>query len=1036
MAREVPEYVKEQDFEIDSLRTMESIGDALENHELCERIQDDSKSAFRYEEEYQKAVISEAVRLFKEENENKYSPDMDYNADVDFARDLTSSGWARDRICKSIGAHSQSQYANELKYQLYILAEAGGLEIMSDGREAAGRQRRKVDEKEDIFRSDVHRVEDFLHTDIENHMIRRQMREYCSSELRYDENYQTAVMEEAVQLFKLNPTTEAERYPRDLAFEQDIVFVRDLSVTQHYETRRKWHHLTRGEICKQIARQSQSPFANDTHYQLTVVFEALGLETNLELRDPETAQSLRPSLRNDVIHILRDLRRNNQGANYSKVADREFERVSEIALKLNHPEPAGYAHSIVNDASYYSGFALPDITQQLSRAANVAALATEPEGAQRLRAVLITDVAEILRAVRGKSQQKYDKVVEEQRNRLSYIAEELKHQDPFGYAETIIDDAIKQSGFHAADVAGFIERTLLDAKLDRRLKENVTYAKDALANGQNHKQVFDALVQRNYPGDTVQARLYAKDVLEEVYSLRMASGNVNPGHAVEEKNNNSGGIGQITNNGHNPSTLNIEQTERSNTMATAPVTNSNEVHQYKRDWSYAIRHLEKGESRDQVEKQIATFRHDLRDAVGYAQRTVEKAQAVLEYRTAMRESLSMDNVPLEDGYKSLDANLERLSTEEYARRLYANGYDTLVLDALQENRGLVIDEAIEVANAARSQFHAERDLDYATRHLARSEKPEEIAANIGKFRDGQVKDAKTYAAAVVQKAAEVREVEADVPTKALVDARKLVTSQEYARDLKFAFKQLEAGSDRDQVRLDIQERRPNKALQSYSYQIYGKPDHSYTVAVVQQAEGLRQMATQGFNLDEAMKVARDEFMNDLTSGIVDRQHFNLRSNAIKLITEGAPSKEFYARAVLNEAECIVNEQREASIRPEMARDLTKHFKPERLIPKEQPRTHEAGFAEAQELTKQLLGNEAKCSAPERNSGLYQGEIIGQTSTHYVQKLSPKSAIAHPKDAVSESLLNGQTCQIRYSNQKGQATIKENREVTRVKTQGR
>src|SRR5260370_30397467 len=292
MAREVPEYVKEQDFEIDSLRTMESIGDALENHELCERIQDDSKSAFRYEEEYQKAVISEAVRLFKEENENKYSQDMDYNGDVDFARDLTSSGWARDRICKSIGAHSQSQYANELKYQHYILAEAGGLEIMSDGREAAGRQRRKVDEKEDIFRSDVHRVEDFLHTDIENHMIRRQMREYCSSELRYDENYQTAVMEEAVQLFKLNHTTEAQRYPRDLAFEQDIVFVRDLSVTQHYETPRKCHHLTRGQICKQIARQNQSPFSNYTHHQLTMVSQTLRRDTNLELPDPTTAQSL------------------------------------------------------------------------------------------------------------------------------------------------------------------------------------------------------------------------------------------------------------------------------------------------------------------------------------------------------------------------------------------------------------------------------------------------------------------------------------------------------------------------------------------------------------------------------------------------------------------------------------------------------------------------------------------------------------------------------------------------------------------------
>src|SRR5260370_7400719 len=111
------------------------------------------------------------------------------------------------------------------------------------------------------------------------------------------------------------------------------------------------------------------------------------------------------------------------------------------------------------------------------------------------------------------------------------------------------------------------------------------------------------------------------------------------------------------------------------------------------------------------------------------------------------------------------------------------------------SRGLFMDDAIEVSNGARSQLHAERDLDYATRHLARNEKPEEIAVNIGKFRDGQVKDAKTYAAAVVQKAAEVREVEADVPTKALVDARNLATTQDYPRDLKFPFNQLHAATD-------------------------------------------------------------------------------------------------------------------------------------------------------------------------------------------------------------------------------------------------
>jgi hypothetical protein len=44
-----------------------------------------------------------------------------------------------------------------------------------------------------------------------------------------------------------------------------------------------------------------------------------------------------------------------------------------------------------------------------------------------------------------------------------------------------------------------------------------------------------------------------------------------------------------------------------------------------------------------------------------------------------------------------------------------------------------------------------------------------------------------------------------------------------------------------------------------------------------------------------------------------------RSELIDRISQGVPAQEFYARAVVNQTESIREQQREMSVRPEMAR---------------------------------------------------------------------------------------------------------------------
>ncbi|MEZ5403182.1 MAG: zincin-like metallopeptidase domain-containing protein [Bryobacteraceae bacterium] len=75
----------------------------------------------------------------------------------------------------------------------------------------------------------------------------------------------------------------------------------------------------------------------------------------------------------------------------------------------------------------------------------------------------------------------------------------------------------------------------------------------------------------------------------------------------------------------------------------------------------------------------------------------------------------------------------------------------------------------------------------------------------------------------------------------------------------------------------------------------------------------------------------------------------------------------------------------------------------------------AGLIEARALTTEVLGDQARLYAAHTDSGRYTGEIIGATAGHIVQKLSPQSAVAHPKDLLPGTLETGRSLVVSYSN---------------------
>ncbi len=75
--------------------------------------------------------------------------------------------------------------------------------------------------------------------------------------------------------------------------------------------------------------------------------------------------------------------------------------------------------------------------------------------------------------------------------------------------------------------------------------------------------------------------------------------------------------------------------------------------------------------------------------------------------------------------------------------------------------------------------------------------------------------------------------------------------------------------------------------------------------------------------------------------------------------------------------------------------------------------------DAERQAKQLLGNHGAQVRAASSSGVYVGAIVGETPTHWIQRLSPSTAILHDKAAVSGVAI-GQAGTLRY--RQGQAQL--------------
>ena len=69
----------------------------------------------------------------------------------------------------------------------------------------------------------------------------------------------------------------------------------------------------------------------------------------------------------------------------------------------------------------------------------------------------------------------------------------------------------------------------------------------------------------------------------------------------------------------------------------------------------------------------------------------------------------------------------------------------------------------------------------------------------------------------------------------------------------------------------------------------------------------------------------------------------------------------------------------------------------------------------------------------RGSGVYVGAIVGETSTHWIQRLSPNTAILHDKSAVAGAAV-GQAGTLRY--RQGRAELAPARDQDRGRSLSR
>jgi antirestriction protein ArdC len=79
----------------------------------------------------------------------------------------------------------------------------------------------------------------------------------------------------------------------------------------------------------------------------------------------------------------------------------------------------------------------------------------------------------------------------------------------------------------------------------------------------------------------------------------------------------------------------------------------------------------------------------------------------------------------------------------------------------------------------------------------------------------------------------------------------------------------------------------------------------------------------------------------------------------------------------------------------------------------------SSLADAEKQTRDTLGKSARLYTADLDSGKYRGEVLGATDHHVLQKIGPKSVVAHPKSLISEALSPGQSVAVNYSNLQAQ-----------------
>jgi antirestriction protein ArdC len=90
----------------------------------------------------------------------------------------------------------------------------------------------------------------------------------------------------------------------------------------------------------------------------------------------------------------------------------------------------------------------------------------------------------------------------------------------------------------------------------------------------------------------------------------------------------------------------------------------------------------------------------------------------------------------------------------------------------------------------------------------------------------------------------------------------------------------------------------------------------------------------------------------------------------------------------------------------------------------------ASFAAAKAVASDSLGDSAKTYTAQTQSGTYNGPIIGETDHHIVQRLSPRSAVAHMKQLLEALPGKGENVSIAYANDRAQIREVPNRSRSR------